>query len=313
MAATDAEVWPDSSRTIETIMHDNRSVPSFTYNTWSTSATVTDVRTSNLADAEKGEKGTLPSSLWGFLTADVDSTWCISQLIAFCFMTGYLDAIGFSAMFIWCGPQTGNTLQLAFALARLFEPSFFQEPNLRDSDKQALCSLIAFNLGVFLGRIGDRVGATKRIWQIATSFVQALFTMAAAIAIWKSGESSVALTRGDPAWTNTLSYVGLAFISLSLGLQGVQGKRLDTHFGTTIPLTTIWIELISDAGLLKLRQKVASRDQKTLTILGVFVGGFCGRALSAKIGAAGTLGIGVGIRVLIAISWIFIPSRTSSQ
>jgi len=155
-------------------------------------------------------------------------------------------------MFIWCGPQTGNTLQVrssgsayppntyarpilaSVALARLFEsPSFFQEPNFRNSDKQALCSLIAFNLGVFLGRIGDRVGAAKRIWQIATTFVQALLTMAAAIAIWKSGQSSVATSRDDPSWTNALSFVGLAFISLSLGLQGVQGKRLDTHFGTT--------------------------------------------------------------------------------
>jgi hypothetical protein len=90
MTATDAGAWPGSSGSIRTIMNNNPSVPSFTYNTWSTSATVTDVRTSNLKDAEQGEKGTLPSSLWGYLTADVDSTWCIGQLIAFCFMTGYL-------------------------------------------------------------------------------------------------------------------------------------------------------------------------------------------------------------------------------
>jgi hypothetical protein len=86
---------------------------------------------------------------------------------------------------------------------------------------------------VFLGRIGDKVGPVKRIWQVGTSLVQALLTMAAAIVIWKSGESSVAGSREDPAWTNVLTFVGLTFISLSLGLQGVQGKRLDTHFGTT--------------------------------------------------------------------------------
>jgi len=51
----------------ERFMNNNPSVPSFTYNTWSTSATVTDVRTSNLKDEEQGEKGTFPSSLWDTL------------------------------------------------------------------------------------------------------------------------------------------------------------------------------------------------------------------------------------------------------
>lgn len=58
-------------------------------------------------------------------------------------------------------------------------------------------------------------------------------TMAAAIAFWKGGQPSISNARDDPAWTNALTFVGLAFMSASLGVQGILGKRLNTQFGTT--------------------------------------------------------------------------------
>ncbi|KAG6843996.1 hypothetical protein H0H87_010887 [Tephrocybe sp. NHM501043] len=116
--------------------------------------------------------------------------------------------------------------------------------------------------------------------------------MAAALTLWKSGELSIADERADPSWNNALSFVALAFMSASLGVQGVLGKRLNTQFGTTIVLTTVWVELVSDPRLFKLRQKVVSRDHKLLAAVALFIGAFVGRALLGKIGSAGTLGIG---------------------
>ena len=123
---------------------------------------------------------------------------------------------------------------MAIALARLFEgvPGS-QDHTFHKADQQALCSLISFNLGAFVGRIGDRVGAHRRIWLIAGTFIQTLLTMASAIAFWKAGQPSISNARDDPAWTNALSFVGLAFMSASLGVQGILGKRLNTQFGTT--------------------------------------------------------------------------------
>jgi cytochrome bd-type quinol oxidase subunit 2 len=80
-----------------------------------------------------------------------------------------------------------------------------------------------------------------------------------------------------------------------------------------VVLTTIWVELMSDPRLFKFRQKVASRDHKTLAAVALFLGGFCSRALLGTIGAAGTLGIGVGVRILVAFSWIFAPSKPSTH
>jgi hypothetical protein len=215
---------------------------------------------------------------------------------------------------------------LAIALCRLFEGApGFQDHTFHKADQQALCSLISFNLGAFVGRIGDRVGAHKRVWLIAGTFIQTLFTMAAAIAFWKAGQPSISNARDDPAWTNVLSFVGLAFMSASLGVQGILGKRLNTQFGTTstslymyiliilthliVVLTTVWVELMSDPRLFKFRQRVMTRDHRLIAAISLFIGAFTGRSILAQIGTAATMGVAVGFRVFITLSWIFIPSK----
>ncbi|EDR05578.1 uncharacterized protein LACBIDRAFT_237036 [Laccaria bicolor S238N-H82] len=220
------------------------------------------------------------------------------------------DVISFSAIFVWCGFQTGNFVQLAIALARLFNgPSGSRDTWFHRADQQALTSLISFNAGAFIGRIGDRVGAHKRIWLIGGTFIQAMLTMAAAIIFWKSGQPSISNARDDPAWISVETFVGLAFMSASLGVQGILGKRLNTHFGTTIVLTTIWVELMSDPRLFRLRQRVTTRDHRLIAAASLFTGAFVGRAIVQKIGTAGTLGIGVGFRILSCFTWLFVPTK----
>ncbi|KAG5640699.1 hypothetical protein DXG03_007485 [Asterophora parasitica] len=225
-------------------------------------------------------------------------------------MTGYLNAITFTAISVWCSFQTGNFLQLSMSFARLFEgPNSFENWSFRTADGHALCSLLTFNIGASLGRVGDRIGATKRGWLVGGTILQALLTVAAAITIWKSGESSdiTATERGLPGWTSTpLSFVALAFMSISLGIQGIQAKRLNTQFGTTLVLTTLWVELVSDPRLFKTREKVVSRDHKVIAALAVFAGGATGHTLVYKIGFAGALWIAVGLRLLIAVAWIYV-------
>jgi len=258
---------------------------------------------------ESIEKETRRESLWTYLNSDVDPAQCTGSLAAYSFMTGFIDSISFSAVFVWCGFQTGNFIQLSLALGRLFEVNNgVRDKTFHKADQQALCSLIAFNAGAFIGRVGDHYGPKKRLWLVAGTFVQALFTMAAALAIWKSGQPSVASDRGDPSWTDALSFVCLAFMSASLGLQGILAKRLNTQFGTTIVLTTIWVELMSDPRLFNFRQKVISRDHKALAAAALFIGGFTSRSILQTVGAASALGVGTGIRLLITLSWVFVPS-----
>ncbi|OBZ77952.1 hypothetical protein A0H81_02078 [Grifola frondosa] len=230
------------------------------------------------------------------LMTDVDPLKSTFPLAAYCFMTGFIDSVSFTAIFVWCGFQTGNSVQLALALARLFSgPPGQRDTSFHIADQQALTSVITFILGASLGRIGDRMGAKTRAWLALGTFIQALFTMAAAVTAWQSGQGSIAESRGDPAWTNALTFVALGFMSASLGLQGIMGKRVNTQFATTIVLTTVWCELMADPKLFNFKQRIISRDHKLIAIFALFFGGFVGRALIDKIGAAGTLGVGTGL------------------
>ncbi|KAI0249750.1 hypothetical protein BJV78DRAFT_1276033 [Lactifluus subvellereus] len=240
---------------------------------------------------------------------EVDPELSTFPLAAYCFMTGWIDAVSFSAIFVWCAFQTGNSVQLALALARLFQGS----PGHRDTsfhlaDKQALTSLTTFVFGAFIGRIGDRIGARTRAWLFLGTIIQALFMMAGAIALWKSGQGSVASGRAVPAWSNAGTYACLGLISASMGLQGIMGKRVNTQFATTIVLTTVWCELMADPKLF-IARRVSSRDHKVIAVTSLFVGGFCSRAILQSIGSPASLGIGTGLRVLIALSWFFVPAK----
>lgn len=139
--------------------------------------------------------------------------------------------------------------------------------------------------------------------------IQALFSMAAAIAIWQSGQGSIAPNRSSPAWNNSVSFVCLGFMSASMGLQGIMGKRINSQFATTVVLTSVWCELVADPKLFNLRRGIISRDHKVLAISGLFLGAFTGRALLAEIGSAGALGVATGIRLLLAFGWLFVPSK----
>jgi len=242
--------------------------------------------------------------------SDVDPERSTFPLAAYCFMTGFIDSISFTAIFVWCGFQTGNSVQLALALARLFQgPPGQRDTSFHIADKFALTSLLTFMGGAFLGRIGDKMGAKTRAWLCLGTFIQALFTMAAAVAISQSNQSSIADNRGDLAWTNVLGFIAIGFMSASVGLQGIMGKRVNTQFATTVVLTTVWCELMSDPKLFQFRLGVISRDHKLIAIVALFAGGFLGRALIDAIGSAGTLGVGTGLRVIIALWWLFVPGK----
>ncbi|GJE86774.1 DUF1275 domain-containing protein [Phanerochaete sordida] len=252
-----------------------------------------------------------PASIFSrqHLMQDVEGERATLPLAAYCFMTGFIDSICFSAIFVWCAFQTGNTVQLALALARLFQgPPGQRDTSFHLADKQALTSVLTFVFGAFLGRIGDRMGAKTRAWLFLGTFIQTLFTMSAAVTVWKSGQPSTADARSDPAWSNALTYVTIGFMSASMGLQGIMGKRVNTQFATTIVLTTVWCELMADPKLFQLR-RVVSRDHKVIGIVALFIGGFAGRAILDKIGSAGALGVGTGIRLLISVWWLFVPGK----
>lgn len=240
------------------------------------------------------------------LYGEVDSKQATPAMVWACFLTGFTSAVSFTACYIWCGFQTGGVAQLGLAVAKLWDKDTAKGFHM--PDKQALCSLLSFLLGTSLGRFGDKIGPHRRIWLMGATVMQALLLMAAALAAHYGGQDGIASDRGDPSWTNPLSFVSLGFASASLGLQGIIGVRLNTAFGTAVVLTTVWVATINDPFLFALRL-VPSRDHRLLSVFAVFVGALVSRALITEIGPAPTLGICAGLRFLGTAGWLFIKDK----
>lgn len=66
---------------------------------------------------------------------------------------------------------------------------------------------------------------------------------------------------------------------------------------------------MSDPRLFKLRQRVMTRDHRLIAAVSLFLGAFIGRSILGQVGTAATMGVAVGFRVLISLSWIFVPSK----
>lgn len=100
----------------------------------------------------------------------------------------------------------------------------------------------------------------------------------------------------------------LGFLSASLGLQGIMGKRIASPMNTTVVLTTTWVEIFNDPLLFSLKP-VKSRDIRVMGVLALFFGGFVSRAITNACGsAAGALGVLAALRVVQLVWWIMIPN-----
>jgi hypothetical protein len=97
----------------------------------------------------------------------------------------------------------------------------------------------------------------------------------------------------------------LAFLSASLGLQGIVGKRIGSAMNTTVVLTTTWVEIFNDPTLFALR--APSRDVRVAGVLAVLVGAFIARALLGVLGGGGTVGILCVFRMGQMVWWALIP------
>ncbi|KDQ08582.1 hypothetical protein BOTBODRAFT_72306, partial [Botryobasidium botryosum FD-172 SS1] len=237
--------------------------------------------------------------------SDVDPKMSTIPLSAFCFMTGYIDAVSYTVCSVWCAFQTGNTLQLAIGLSRAFTPS-----NIRpfgEPERQALCALLAFLLGSFIGRIGDRIGPKRRVWLVLGTLFQGLLSLFACFTAHASRESSFAAERRVPSWITPLGFTSLAFISASVGLQSAMAVRLGTQFSNSVVLTTVWVQLVTEPTWFKL-DFLPRRDHKILGILLLFIGGFLGRVLVNTVGVSSALAIASGFRVVIALMWYLVPA-----
>lgn len=260
-------------------------------------------------DQTHGNKPSLITRVKAVLDQEVDNKRVDWVSIYACLLTGFTASISFSACFIWCGFQTGNLAQLGLAIARTFAPDTLRTYGFQLPDIQALVSLLSFLVGASLGRFENLFGGGRRkSWLVTATFVQCLLAAAAAIAHHYSGEYGIALSREFPAWDSALGLVTLGFLSATMGLQGIMGKRVGSPMNTTVVLTTTWVELFNDPLLGSVRH-VHSRDVRIAGILAVFFGAFFSRAIhQSPAGPVGAMGVLCALRFGQIWWWVFTPA-----
>ncbi|TYJ57820.1 hypothetical protein B9479_001430 [Cryptococcus floricola] len=230
------------------------------------------------------------------------------------FLTGMTAAPSFAACFVWCGFQTGNAAQLGLAIARHMVPdhqlSEEQRFGFQKMDQQALVSLLSFCLATMLGQIGNRVGGKKRVWLVGATLGQMLLVGMASLLAHLSGETGLATGRGDPSWATPTGMSALAFLSAAIGLQGAVGTKLGTPMGTTVPLTSTWIDLFNDPFLFAFRH-VRTRDVRAFGCLALISGAMISRVILGYIGSAETIAVCLAFRALLLVFWFAIPDAES--
>ncbi|KAL0253825.1 hypothetical protein I308_101203 [Cryptococcus tetragattii IND107] len=244
-----------------------------------------------------------------YFTTEIDapnSTNLIS--IYACFLTGFTSAPSFTACYVWCGFQTGNVAQLGVAIARCFAPGSERTFGFQKPDQQALTSLLSFWIGTSLGRFGDWSGARKRTWLGLATLLQAFLAMAAALTAHYSGEDGIASSRGEPSWASPTGMAALGFLSATMGIQGIVGKRIASPMNTTVVLTTTWVEIFNDPLLFAFKY-TPSRDIRIAGGFSVLLGAFISRAILDASSSAGTCGVLAGLRMVQFIWWFFIPDK----
>jgi hypothetical protein len=88
MTSVDIGDRPGSSGSRTIINHDPPPISPFAFDVRAVAAA--DTVLTKLEYAERGEGATPPPSLFDYFSTNVDPASCIGQLIAFCFITGYL-------------------------------------------------------------------------------------------------------------------------------------------------------------------------------------------------------------------------------
>ncbi|ADV22442.1 hypothetical protein I305_02901 [Cryptococcus gattii E566] len=246
---------------------------------------------------------------------DIDPSSVDLISIYMCFLTGLTASPSFAACFVWCGFQTGNAAQLGLAIAKIFTSDEHKTIGFQKLDQQALTSLLTFLMGAVVGQLGNRVGGRKRIWLIGATLGQMLLMMAAALAAHFCGESGLSDSRGDPSWITPIGMAALGFLSAAMGLQGAVGtacQKLGTPLGTTVPLTSTWIDLFNDPFLFSIKH-IHTRDVRALGCFALVLGAVISRAILGAIGQASTIAVVIGFRAILAAWWFWLPNAPLSE
>ncbi|KAK1829428.1 hypothetical protein QBC39DRAFT_356551 [Podospora conica] len=240
----------------------------------------------------------LASRLRKHLTEDVSRDWADLVLILCYFVTGLLDSSSISVWGSFVSMQTGNTVYLGLGLGAPHESTRWIKSGV---------SLLSFCAGSFVFGRFHRFFSPKRRWVLCASF--------AAQVVLTLGAASIVTVLGQPKEKEEIGWHVLAPIAL-LAFQAasaaVTSRALQYNALTSVVLTSMYLDLFSDAQLFSIKN--AERNRRTgaplLLLLGALVGG---RLAVSPFGVAGALYAAAFLKALVVIIWLGWPADSPRE
>ncbi|KAI9731889.1 MAG: hypothetical protein M1834_004340 [Cirrosporium novae-zelandiae] len=239
----------------------------------------------------------LPSMLYYFGT-DLDPIHASYNLVICFFVSGLVDSTVYDAWGCFVSMQTGNTIFIALGAS--------SPPSSKPYGwAKSLVSLISFLIGcVFFSHASRFLGPLRRGTLVLSFWVQTCLMIASA-ALVQAGKVS-GKADGDSTDIQWLEILPLAFLSFQSAGQIVSTRFLGITELSTVVLTSLYCDLVSDPLLLAPLLKNEKRNRRACGQLALLGGAIAGGWISlSRGGMAAVLWLAAGLKGFIAVSWIF--------
>ncbi|KAH7137831.1 hypothetical protein EDB81DRAFT_844273 [Dactylonectria macrodidyma] len=222
---------------------------------------------------------------------------CLCSLVS-----GLCDSIIFNASSVFASMQTGNTIFLALGTTSL--PSNVPLMWLR-----ALCSIVAFQLGVFCfaktrhikPRSNGTLGATFLV-QATIIWIAAALAQSGVVPAFQSLSTAEDLHHHESMDYSILGPIIL--LAFQFGGQIVCSRQLGFNEVPTNVLTSVYCDIFNDPNMLAKWTENPKRNRRISSVILMLLGGTIGAVLCrSSAGMSSALWIAGGVKFGISMAW----------
>ncbi|KAK8008172.1 hypothetical protein PG991_010723 [Apiospora marii] len=242
-------------------------------------------------------------SFFASLRDDIDLDYADIPICLCSLVSGLCDSTAFNASAVFVSMQTGNTIFLALGASSLPRGAPLMW-------LKALCSILAFLLGVLVFSQTRAVRPRAKRTLAASFLAQALLIWAAA-ALAQGGAAPAfgsldlaeAMQRDGVLDLRALGPIML--LAFQFGGQIVTTRLLGFNEVPTNVLTSVYCDLMSDPLLLAPWRANPKRNRRASAVVLMLVGGVCGGWLSrTRAGMGVALWVAGAVKFGIAVAWV---------
>lgn len=226
---------------------------------------------------------------------------CYIPILICSFISGFCDGASFPSYNVFLSMQTGNTIFFAGGAA-----GFPQGQPL--AWVRSLISVASFIVGgICFDWIGRRVGHKRIGYLFGSFFIQSIFLITGASIIQSGIVPERDALNQDGSYYSIIRFkerIPVALVSFQFAAQLIHAQTLGADYIPTVVLTSVYMGICRDKDFFKTDN--AKRNKRLIDVVVTVVGAIAGPwMVRSSAGLAGVFWISAGIKMMIAIAWLF--------